>query len=87
MASSLGLDVMYHIAMMAEPDDLVRMGAVSKWMHESLRGDVHDVKKERSALIKYALRASYGVEDPRDAKARFEAFSVSQLRAFRMSVM
>ncbi len=85
MAHSLGLDVVCHIAKMAEPEDLVRMGAMSKWIRKSLRDDVLDLQKERSSLIKYALRASYGVEDPRDAKARFEAFTVSQLRTFRMS--
>lgn len=80
MTSSLGLDVVCHIAKMAEPEDLVRIGAVSKWIHKSLRDCVHDVQKERSSLIKYALRASYGVEDPRDAKERLESLTVSQLR-------
>ncbi len=81
MAASLGLDVVCHIAKMAEPEDLVRIGAASKWIREALRDHLYDLQKERSSLIKYALRASYGVEDPRDAKARLESLSVSQLRS------
>lgn len=80
MASSLGLDVVCHIAKMAEPEDVVRIGAAAKWVRESLRDYLCDLQKERSSLIRYALRASYGEEDPRDAKERLMCLSVSQLR-------
>lgn len=87
--ATLGIDIICCIAKMASPDDIVRIGAMSKWARDSLHSDIRDVQRERSCLIKQALRSAYhqqggeeGMDGVFEMQQKLQTMGVSQLRAF-----